>query len=273
MIEMKFHALLASFTSLLAVAHAELRDFTNTEGKTINGEVTSVSMTHAAIKRGADQKTFSIPLASLSAADREFLSRWREENPEFNLSFSAKKESEKPENERKGNSNGAHKMRSQEVSYRITVTNNGKSASPAAQMYFYSQLEENGKSSGLYSRMYAESARQGDKQKERYLERYLKCNGTLELPVIDPGKSVDLTTPLVELVKTSSVTANSLTKGTEQQIFKSKDTINGISLIVHYREREVSAWTTPGSDKKLILFRNWLRDQKIEKINAERKSH
>jgi hypothetical protein len=266
---MKFCALLACFTSVLAVVEADPRDFTNTEGKTINGEVLSVSTTHAAIKRGADQKIFSIPLASLSAADKEFLSRWREDNPEFNLSFVAKKESEKPENERNGGSQSSRKIRSQDVSYRVTVTNNGKSTSPVAQMFFYSQLEENGKPAGLYSQQYVELAKK-DKHREQYLERYLKCNGTLELPAIDPGKSVDLTTPIVQLVETSSVTSNRNEGFTEEHISKSKDTISGISLIVQYREREVAAWTTPGSDKKLILFRNWLRDQKIEKLRAAR---
>ncbi len=272
---MKFRVFLACLTCVLTVARAETREFTNSDGKTIKGEITSVSTTQAVIIREADRKIFTIPLASLSAADQEFLARWREENPEFILSFEAERQTGNRDNSRKDSSFSSSKKNSSEVSYRITVTNKGKIATPAARLLFYSHLEVNGNPSGLYSQKSKDDVQKMPARLNETMENHLNCQGTLDLPVIDPGKSVDLETPTVKLVDTSSFHVESAGEGyTETYASKSKETIKGISLIVQYREREVATWTTSGTAKQLVRFQDYLRKEEEERIwKAKQEKH
>jgi hypothetical protein len=81
---MKTHAfVLASLTAAvlslsLASANAEKREWTNSDGKSITGELKGVTGDKAAILVGTRQ--FDIPLASLSEADRAFISEWQTAN-------------------------------------------------------------------------------------------------------------------------------------------------------------------------------------------------
>jgi hypothetical protein len=47
--------------------------------------------------------------------------------------------------------------------------------------------------------------------------------------------------------------------------------MEGVSLVVQHQDREVAAWTTPGSDEKLVLFQTSLRRaQRLAKEEKER---
>lgn len=69
-------AVVFSFT--LATARAETREWTNNGGKSITGELKSVSGDKAAILVGT--RRFDIPLASLSEADRAYIAEWQSAN-------------------------------------------------------------------------------------------------------------------------------------------------------------------------------------------------
>lgn len=260
MIRLIARSTLTGFVCMIGFLQAGARTFTNTAGKTIEGEVVSVSTTQAVIERTLDQKRFTVPLASLSEADREFLTRWREENPEFTLAFEVVKETGNRKNTRAGMS----KSRSCDVHFRISVTNRGKSATPAATILYRNHLESE---TVEISPNEAEKPKPDpNKPAEKKLspeELKAKEEGTVELPAIDPGKTVTVTTRPVNLVEASDIT---ITKRKtqmgiieDQHVRETKEAIEGISFVIHHQEREVAMWTTPGSDEKLAAFQTSLR--------------
>ena len=68
----------AVFSLTLTSTQAETREWTNSGGKSINGELKGVTGDKAAILVGTRQ--FDIPLASLSDADRAYITEWQSTN-------------------------------------------------------------------------------------------------------------------------------------------------------------------------------------------------
>ena len=247
---------------LLVCAHA--RTFTNTGGKSLDGEVLSVSTTQAVIERAADRKRFTIPLKSLTAADQEFLMKWREENPEFKLAFEVSKQTENRKNTREGMS----KTRSCDVHFRISVTNRGDSATLPATILYRNHLEsEHSEVSQSGAGKPNDDKKKPDPKKPdadaAKKEAAAKKEGSIELPAIDPGKTVVVTTTPVQVVESSNITITKrktdLGIVEDEHVTETKETIEGISLVVHHQDREVATWTTPGSGEKLAIFQSSLR--------------
>lgn len=65
----------ATFLIALGTASAETRQWTNAEGKSITGELKSVTGDTASLLVGG--KKFDIPVASLSAADQTYIKEWQ----------------------------------------------------------------------------------------------------------------------------------------------------------------------------------------------------
>lgn len=61
--------------AIASLAHAEMRTFTDAQGRTVQAELIDASATTARIRR-ADGQSFDIPLETLSAADRAFVEAW-----------------------------------------------------------------------------------------------------------------------------------------------------------------------------------------------------
>ena len=70
---------------LIAIV-AEARDFTDIEGRTIDAKVLSVENDSVKLELSSDGATYDVPLARLSAEDREFLKDWKPAEPEANPS-------------------------------------------------------------------------------------------------------------------------------------------------------------------------------------------
>ncbi|MDF1862328.1 MAG: hypothetical protein P1U87_19080 [Verrucomicrobiales bacterium] len=68
--------LLAAFA--FCSAESELRDWSNAAGKTISAELVSLEG-YSAILKMANGRTYTVPLADLSEADREFVQEWKKE--------------------------------------------------------------------------------------------------------------------------------------------------------------------------------------------------
>ncbi|MGB0154976.1 MAG: hypothetical protein ACPGFB_13180 [Verrucomicrobiales bacterium] len=79
---------------IFCITPAQSRTFTSTDGRTMEADVVSVTKDTAIIKRGNRQ--FTIPLTSLSQADREYLAEWRKEAlknkiPKLDVAINSKK--------------------------------------------------------------------------------------------------------------------------------------------------------------------------------------
>jgi hypothetical protein len=248
----------------LLVVCAQARTFTNTGGKSLEGEVLSVSTTQAVIERSADRKRFTIPLNSLTAADQEFLMKWREENPEFKLAFDVSKQTENRKNTREGMS----KTRSCDVHFRISVTNRGDSATLPATIRYRNHLKSEHTEASPPG---AEKPKEDDKKPDPMKpdadaakkEAAAKKEGSIDLPAIDPGKTVVVTTTPVQVVESSNITITKRKTDAgiieDEHVSETKETMEGVSLVVRHQERDVATWTTPGSDDKLGIFQNSLR--------------
>jgi hypothetical protein len=68
--------------------HAELRVFKNTKGEEIKAEMITATDTHAELKRD-DGRKFTVPLASLSEADRAWITEWRKTHKHFKVQVQA----------------------------------------------------------------------------------------------------------------------------------------------------------------------------------------
>ena len=260
MIVLAFRRVLTCLVCVLGSIQAGARTFTNTAGKTIEGEVVSVSTTQAVIERTLDRKRFTIPLASLSVADREFLARWRDENPEFALAFDVVKETGNRKNTREGMS----KTRSCDVQFRISVTNRGKSPTSPATILYRNHFESESVEVSPDGAEKPKPDPSKPAQKKLGLEDLkAKEEGAVELPAIDPGKTVTVTTKPVNLVEASdiTITRRKTQMGIieDQHVRETKETIEGISFVIHHQGQEVATWTTPGSDEKLAAFQTSLR--------------
>ena len=67
---------------------AEMRTFKNTKGEEIKAELVSATVDRAELKR-EDGKKFSVPLASLSEADRKWIAAWTKAHPHFKVQVAA----------------------------------------------------------------------------------------------------------------------------------------------------------------------------------------
>jgi len=74
------------FTMLLMALplKAELRNFKNTKGEEIKAELISATGERAELKR-EDGRKFSVPLTSLSEADRKWIAEWRKTHQHFKV--------------------------------------------------------------------------------------------------------------------------------------------------------------------------------------------
>ncbi len=66
------------------------REFTNAEGKQLEGTIVSATKDNFVIET-PERKRLTIPLNKVVAADREFVVQWRKVNPEIKLTVSAMK--------------------------------------------------------------------------------------------------------------------------------------------------------------------------------------
>jgi hypothetical protein len=276
MIPTRGNAVWRGLVCALLVVCAQARTFTNTGGKSIEGEVLSVSTTQAVIERSADRKRFTIPLKSLTVADQEFLLKWHEENPEFKLAFDVSKQTENRRNTREGMS----KTRSCDVHFRISVTNRGDSATLPATILYRNHLEsDHTEVSPDGAGKPKEDPKKPDPKKPdadaAKKEAAAKKEGSIELPAINPGKTVVVTTTPVQVVESSNITITTRKTDSgiveDQHVSETKETMEGVSLVVQHQDREVAAWTTPGSDEKLVLFQTSLRRaQRLAREGKER---
>jgi hypothetical protein len=67
---------------------AELRTFRNTKGEEIKAEMLDATDSRAELKR-EDGKKFSVPLTSLSEADRKWIAEWRKTHKRFKVEMTA----------------------------------------------------------------------------------------------------------------------------------------------------------------------------------------
>jgi len=61
---------------LLAPLSSAQREFTNSDGKKLQAEITTASETEVTLKKEKDGKDFTIPLARLSEEDQKFVAAW-----------------------------------------------------------------------------------------------------------------------------------------------------------------------------------------------------
>jgi hypothetical protein len=72
--------LLGAFSCLVSFdAEAEVRDWTNSQGKKIQAELVDIAGGNAVLKMNG--RNFEVPVASLSTADREFIENWKKSAP------------------------------------------------------------------------------------------------------------------------------------------------------------------------------------------------
>lgn len=251
--------------------HAENRKFTNKEGRTVEGSVVSVSDTHTEIERAADRKVFTIPLESLSSADIEFLANWRKENADFKLAFEVVKQTDKPITDEKPNKI-LQTLKKSEESFLIKITNLGKDPTPPAKIHFHNHLEVNGKPRRPPP-VRRTSPKETSGAKPESDDEPSNCEGMIDLPGIEVGESVEVKTPSLVLIESKTQRFTEVNPQTGigfSQTSTKKQTLVGLSFVVNHRDREVAAWTTPGTDAKLAILRTWLRATETRNLEPAR---
>ena len=89
---MKTHTL-ASLCLIVAATLAQAREFTDLQGRKLDAEVISVAGGQASLKRMADGRVFTVPVASFSEADQKFMNTFAAANLSyvFDVTYTKKK--------------------------------------------------------------------------------------------------------------------------------------------------------------------------------------
>ncbi|HEY1052112.1 MAG TPA: hypothetical protein VGE39_20215 [Prosthecobacter sp.] len=89
---MKTHTL-ASLCLIVAATLAQAREFTDLQGRKLDAELMSVAGGQATLKRQADGRMFTVPVASFSQADQKFMNEFAAANLSyaFDITYTKKK--------------------------------------------------------------------------------------------------------------------------------------------------------------------------------------
>jgi hypothetical protein len=109
------------------------REFTNAEGKKLEGTIVSATKDNFVIET-PERKRLTIPLNKVVAADQEFVVQWRKANPEIKLTVSAMKERSV-----KGTPSASGRV--DQVHWKITIKNNNPEPVENLKL-FYLQVRE-----------------------------------------------------------------------------------------------------------------------------------
>lgn len=114
---MKSQAVL--FLSLLVCASAFGREFTDTKGRKLEGELIGVTSGQASIKRAADGKVFALPVAQFSDADQKFMAEFagRNVHHDFDVKITKTKLGKTKSQQ------GVVTMESEEWAYKVSLNN------------------------------------------------------------------------------------------------------------------------------------------------------
>lgn len=89
---MKTHSL-ACFCLIAAASLAQAREFTDLQGRKLDAELVAVAAGQASLKRLADGRVFTVPVASFSEADQKFMNEFAAANLSyaFDVNYTKKK--------------------------------------------------------------------------------------------------------------------------------------------------------------------------------------
>lgn len=158
------------------------RTFTDIEGRTLDAELVGVQGDNARLEL-QNGRVVSVPMARLSEADREFVQRWREANPDLRLQLSSTRE-------RKQRSGDSNRTREQ-WNYKVTVTNRSQEPVPAGLKLYYGQFVD-------YNDRMAQA------RDRRGIARF--HYNVIELPEIPPLESVTVETRTIRVESVNRVT-------------------------------------------------------------------
>ncbi|MCB1275043.1 hypothetical protein [Prosthecobacter sp.] len=114
---MKTHLMLS--LCVLAASALSAREFTDQQGRKLDAEVVAVAGDQVSLKRAADGRAFTVPVATFSAADQGFIKEWGLANQKY--SFDVTYEKKKVDSTKK--KFGAELMTTETWSYKIALRN------------------------------------------------------------------------------------------------------------------------------------------------------
>ena len=218
---------LALFLTLTCAPLLRARTFTSTDGKTLDGEVVTVSKESFVIQN-IKGKRITIPISKITQADKDYLETWRKANPDFKIAVTVLREA----GEKLNGVNPKHndgELKSENYHWKITVKN--QSAEPVTNLkLFYLQMVE--------KRDYYP----GKGPKTALVN---KSSDSFMIPRIPPFGSVSLTTKDLKL---SSINYYHETKTT---IYRQKwqEDLIGINTEVYWGKRPVTQHSVGNYDE------------------------
>lgn len=200
------------------------REFTDTQGRKLEGELVSVSGGMATIKRAADGKVFTLPAAQFSDADQKFMGEFAASNVRHSFDVkTAKTRLGKTKSQQ-----GVVTMESEEWAYKITLTN---------------------KSSGDLEKLRVDYwiFRRDDDGKNKSAPR-VRSSGSAELPSMRRSQTQDFQTKSFVLNKQQLQADFYYPDGTRNT---QKDSVGGIALRIFQGDKEIFQYA---SDNDLLAM-------------------
>jgi hypothetical protein len=220
---MKTTYLLLSCLATLSSALAELRDFTDTQGRKLNGEIVAVAGDQVQIKRSSDNRVIPVPLKLLSEGDQKFIKEYAANNTKY--SFEVRATRTKLEAS-KGEKLGAIEVKLEEWAYKINMRNlSSADVSDARISYWLFHRSDDGK---------------------RKSRPRVQVEGKIENASIKRAANYEFVTTPVAITKTKLNAGYIYTDGSNN---KSADSLGGFVIRIYQGDKEIYSYA---SDSELL---------------------
>ena len=220
---MKFHsAIIACLWCVSTSVFA--REFVDTQGRKLDGELIAVSGGQATIKRTADGRLFQINPATLSPADQEFIAAFAAQNVRHDFEV----KSTKTKLGKTKSKDGVVTVETEEWAYKLTLTNRSTGDVNALRVdYWLFRRDDDGKNK---------------------LPPRVQTSGRHEIASIRRGASQEIQTRSFTLTK-EQLQADYYYQDCARNT--RRDSAGGVALRIYQGDKEVFAW---GSDDDLLTL-------------------
>lgn len=220
---MKFHSAIIACLAFLSPA-AFPREFIDTQGRKLDGELIAVSGGQATIKRTADGRLFQINPATLSPADQQFIAAFAAQNVRHDFEV----KSTKTKLGKTKSKDGVVTVETEEWAYKLTLTNRSTTDVSALRVdYWLFRRDDDGKNK---------------------LPPRVQTSGRHEIAAIRRGASQEMQTRSFTLTKEQLQADYYYQDGARNT---RRDSAGGVALRIYQGDKEVFAW---GSDDDLLAL-------------------
>lgn len=200
------------------------REFIDTQGRKLEGELIAVSGTQATIKRTADGRVFQINATTLSAADQQFITAFAAQNVRHDFDV----KSTKTKLGKTKSKDGVVTLETEEWAYKLTLTNRSTGdVGPLRVDYWMFRRDDDGKNK---------------------LPPRVQSSGRHEIAAIRKGASQEMQTRSFMLTKEQLQADFYYEDGARNT---RKDSAGGLALRIFQGDKEIFAW---GTDNDLLAL-------------------